>query len=69
MNFSLFIVVIVLALSIVVASSGTAHAYLDSGTSSLILQLVLAGIGGIVVLVKVFWQRLTSLFGSRKDEE
>ncbi len=69
MTASSLIMLVALALIAVVASSGTAHAYLDAGTSSLILQLVLAGVGGIAVLVKVFWQRLTGLFGIRKDEE
>jgi hypothetical protein len=37
-------------------------AYLDPGSGSLILQLVLAGIMGAGILVKVFWKKLKSLF-------
>ena len=60
---------LVLATIFFLVTVDNAYAYLDSGTGSLILQLVLAGVGGIAVLVKVFWHRLTSIFGIRKDKE
>ncbi len=42
-----------------------AHAYLDPGTGSYVLQILLAGIVAAVFAVKVFWLRLTSFFGNR----
>ena len=39
-----------------------AHAYLDPGTGSLILQLVLGGVAGALVVVKLYWNKLKSLF-------
>ncbi len=39
------------------------HAYLDPGTGSFILQMLLGGAAGAALLVKVYWQKLLSLFG------
>jgi hypothetical protein len=43
-----------------------AFAYLDPGTGSMVLQLILGGLAGLVVLVKLYWRRvMTYLFGRR----
>ncbi|MBL0057881.1 MAG: hypothetical protein IPP35_01885 [Elusimicrobia bacterium] len=34
-----------------------AHAYLDANTGSMILQALLAGVGGILMLIKMHWKR------------
>jgi hypothetical protein len=48
----------------------TAHAYLDPGTGSMLLQLLVGGAAGAAVLVKVFWRRLLSLLpGSRREPD
>ena len=39
-----------------------AHAYLDAGTGSMLLQLILGGVAGLVVIVKLYWQKLLSIF-------
>ena len=45
----------------------TAYAYLDAGTGSLILQILLGGVAGILVGWKFFWHRLRAwLVGWRK---
>jgi hypothetical protein len=44
-----------------------AHAYIDPGTGSMVLQLVLAGLAGVGLALKVFWKRLLALFG-KKDK-
>lgn len=41
------------------------HAYLDPGTGSFVLQMVLGGVAGAALLVRVYWQRFLELFGSR----
>lgn len=43
--------------------AGTAHAYLDPGSTSMIWQLVLSILAGAVVFIKIFWTRLSTLFG------
>ena len=39
-----------------------AHAYLDPGSGSMLLQLLLGGVTGIVVIVKLYWQRVKGFF-------
>lgn len=34
-----------------------AHAYVDPGAGSLLLQLIIGGIGGALVAFKLFWGR------------
>ena len=45
-----------------------AHAYLDPAAGSLILQVILGGVAGLIVLLKLYWQRLRGFFGFAKDE-
>lgn len=44
-----------------------ALAYLDPGTGSMVLQLLLGGIGGIIVIVKMYWERILMFFHRTKD--
>lgn len=46
--------------------SGVAHAYLDPGTGSLVIQLVLGGVVGVLAIVKLYWHKLRALV-LRKD--
>lgn len=41
--------------------------YLDPGTGSFIIQLLIGGLLSSLFLVKVFWKRITSVF-KRSDE-
>lgn len=53
------------------ALSAPAHAYLDPGTGSIIVQGLLAGIAAVLAAAGVFWSRiksaLRSLFRGRKS--
>lgn len=49
--------------------AGSAHAYLDPGTGSLILQLLLGGVAGLALAGKLYWQKLLSRFGFEKDPD
>jgi hypothetical protein len=43
------------------------HYYLNPGTGSLIVQLLAAGVlGGIGILIKVFWARIKAFFKGEK---
>lgn len=42
-----------------------AHAYLDPGTGSYILQVILAALFGALFMLKVFWTRITGFFRRR----
>ncbi len=39
-----------------------AHAYTDPGTGSVLLQALLAGVAGIALLGKLYWQKFKSYF-------
>lgn len=51
-----------LSIVAIVISAAPAHAYLDPGTGSIILQLLLGGVAGGIVIVKLYWARLKSFF-------
>ena len=47
-----------------------AHAYLDPATGSIILQMVMGGVAGAALLMKLYWHRFLGLFGGgQKDDE
>ena len=54
---------------IVVFLEQPAAAYLDPGSGSLILQVLLGGVAAVGVLVKLSWHRLLEFFkiGSSRD--
>ena len=71
MLFSPFMRVSNLVLVLLLASlcwPATAYAYLDPAAGSLILQVILGGIAGFIVLLKLYWQRLRGLLGFAKNE-
>jgi hypothetical protein len=45
-----------------------ALAYLDPGTGSMILQIVLGALVGAATVVKVYWYRIKSFFSSKKSD-
>jgi hypothetical protein len=46
----------------------SAHAYLDPGNGSMMVQLLLAGAAGVMVALKMFWRRILALFKRSKPE-
>lgn len=46
-----------------------AYAYLDPGTGSYILQLVLAGLLGAAFAVKLFWKNIKTFFAGLFSKE
>ena len=46
---------------------GNAHAYLDPGTGSILLQGLLAAIAGSLVAVKLYWAKIKSFFSSKSE--
>jgi hypothetical protein len=45
----------------------TVLAYLDPGSSSMIVQVLLGGLAAIGVTMKLYWRRLLRLLGLRKE--
>jgi hypothetical protein len=48
------------------ASPGTAQAYLDPGAGSLMVQAVLGGSAALFVIAKLCWRRVLAFLGLRK---
>jgi len=44
-------------------------AYLDPGTGSLLIQLLLAGLLGIGVAIRIYWKKIKKLFGGKEKGE
>ena len=58
----------------VLSLTGSAHAYVDPGTGSYFLQILIAGILGAAFALKLYWRKLRgfiagSLFGRNRTEE
>ncbi len=43
-------------------------AYMDPGTGSMLLQLILGGAAGLFVVIKLFWHRILAALGIHKEE-
>ena len=48
---------------------GNAAAYVDPGTGSYVLQLLIAGLVGSAFTLKIFWGRLKRFFQSRASKK
>lgn len=61
----LFIFCVLLTMTI------NAEAYLDPGTGSMMLQVILGGIAAIGVAIKLYWHKLVAIFrrGENKETE
>ncbi len=60
-------VLVFLSIILVLDSTQEAHAYLDPGSWSMILQLLLGGIAGATVVFKLYWQQFIGIFKSPKS--
>jgi|688.fasta_scaffold11403_11 hypothetical protein len=58
-----------LALTFLTILSADVHAYLDGGSGSMLLQLLLGGAAGGIAVVKIYWHRIKSFFCKDKNGE
>lgn len=56
-----------LSLLFVGISTSGAHAYLDAGTGSMILQVLLGGVAGLAIAGKLYWYKFLSLVGIKRE--
>lgn len=47
----------------------SAHAYLDPGTGSIMLQMLLGLLAGAAVVGRIYWDRLKAFFGFGRNTE
>ena len=51
---------------LLVLSAGPVSAYLDPGTGSMLLQVILGGIAAVGVAIKLFWHKIRVAIGLGK---
>ncbi len=52
-----------------VGTTAPAHAYLDPGTGSMILQVLLGGFAGVALAGKLYWRRFLVMIGARSETD
>ncbi|MEJ2009037.1 MAG: hypothetical protein P8Z30_12925 [Acidobacteriota bacterium] len=67
-NMKSYWTVILLVIVLTGEFADTAYAYLDAGSGSMILQLLLGGVAGLIVFLKVSWKWILEKFGIKKEE-
>lgn len=55
------------ALLVQVLMTAQAHAYIDPGSGSFFVQMLLAGLLGAGMAIKAYWGRIKAFFSGRKD--
>ena len=48
--------------------SAPAYGYMDPGSGSLLLQIILGGLAGLAVAGKLFWHRVVSFFRPQRQK-
>jgi len=56
--------VFIMIATLMLVCSGDAYAYLDPGTGSYVLQIVIAGIVSALFTIKIFWRRVVDFFSN-----
>ena len=56
-------------IGIILIETDYALAYIDPSAGGLLVQILLGGIAGIGVLVKLYWGKLTKYFRKEQDDE
>lgn len=60
---------VLLVLYLVWVSEARADAYLDPGSGSMLVQLLLGGVAGAAVIMKLGWERFKDIFRSSKPKQ
>jgi len=63
-NAALFVTVFLMASH----ESGSVHAYLDPGTGSMVIQVVLGGIVAGLTVMKLYWRRVKAFLLRRQQD-
>lgn len=48
---------------------GLVRAYLDAGSGSMVLQVIVGGFAAVAVSLKLFWRRILTLLHIRKPDD
>lgn len=53
----------VILTALILGNPSAAHAYLDPGAGGMLLQLLLGGAAGLLVVLKLYWHRIKKSAG------
>ena len=56
-------------LCVLVLFPPSAHAYIDPGTGSYIIQIAIAGVAAGAFAIKMFWRKIRALFSSNRAQD
>jgi len=59
--------VLALAVLVQVLTTANAHAYIDPGSGSVFVQMLLAGLLGAGMAIKAYWTRIKAFFSGDKS--
>ena len=54
--------VVILTVILILCSVSKAHAYIDPGTGSYIIQVIIGGLLGAAFALKVYWEKVRAYF-------
>jgi hypothetical protein len=60
---------IAVAVALMLSFPRSAHAYVDPGTGSYVLQIIIASIAAATFTLKLYWGRIRAYFSSAPPEE
>lgn len=60
--------VALIAIGIFLFLTAPAHAYLDPGSGSMVLQVLLGGVAAAAVVIKLMWHRILTILRIRKED-
>ena len=58
----------IIVVALLLLLTGNVYAYLDPGTGSMLLQVILGGVAAVGVIIKLYWYKLIAIFGIKKKE-
>jgi hypothetical protein len=61
--------IIILSVIFLIAQPQNVYAYLDPGSGSLVFQVILASLLGVLFSIKTFWKRIISFFRKRINSQ
>ena len=67
-RFKLFVVAMALAVTLPLVVIRPAHAYIDPGTGSIILQSLIGGLVAAVFVARLYWEKIKSFFRKQAPE-
>ncbi len=68
MNFKRILTLSLLVLSFKFVLASPAQAYLDPGSGSFIIQIIVASLMGAILIFKIYWKKIKSFFGRQSQD-